>query len=78
MEKKICICSNLTGDGFIVDGLDEISDLVLYNKKGKAVLYQRCSDGDYVSLGDFSDGVYEINIVTSKGVFKREIIKKSL
>ena len=75
----IYVYPNPASDIIIVKAAKDISDMVLYNVKGEAVLVKRGSSlngQSVIEINGLNDGIYFLKIVTSDGTSTKKIIKK--
>ena len=75
----IYVYPNPASDIIIVKAAKDISDMVLYNIKGEAVLARKgspLSGQSVIDVSGLSDGIYFLKIVTSDGTSTKKIIKK--
>ena len=78
-NKDISVYPNPASDKIMVKAGKNISDMVLYNVKGEAVLVKRGSSlngQSVIEINGLNDGIYFLKIVTSDGTSTKKIIKK--
>jgi hypothetical protein len=78
-NKDISVYPNPASDKIMVKAGKNISDMVLYNVKGEAVLARKGSSlngQSVIEINGLNDGIYFLKIVTSDGTSTKKIIKK--
>lgn len=70
LQKEMRI--TVTNKELLVEGVDIIDEIVVFNTSGN--ICQRVSDSNTISLASLPEGVYIVNVMSNKTVYKEKII----
>jgi len=76
LDSKISIYPNPVKESFRIEGLKEISSVIMTDLNGKQILSHQVNEGEHISVSNLPKGIYIVKIFTSLGTVERKLLKK--
>ncbi len=76
LDSKISIYPNPVKESFRIEGMKEISSVIMTDLNGKQILTRQVNEGEHISVSNLPKGIYIVKIFTSLGTVERKLLKK--
>jgi len=76
LKDELTVYPNPVMDGFRVSGLNEMSNLTLFDMNGKELLSKEINNNEYVSVSSLPKGIYFIRLIYSNAIVERKLVKR--
>jgi len=75
-ESNVSIYPNPVKETFRITGLNETAHIILTDINGKQVVNRQVGADEKIPVGELTEGIYILRIVTSDGILVRKLIKE--